>query len=488
MLTALLALALVSPSTLPLPDSLPSCDSLLTGLSNKAEADYAGFKLEYQGARLSAYRASLDRLHRRARSTEGAACYRVLADYTDAFDDPHIFLFQNTYRDTAQIELAIKARRPQRLQISESDLRTRLAGGKTKADPLEGIWTDGTLRVAVVPADSGGRSGLAAVVLTSDTVLWHVGEVRARFFRRAGGGYEGWLAEGNLAERQVRPALYKRHLLRFNAGMWSREFPVPPRDSGLVSLGDPHRSTLTWRGATPVISIPSHDPGTREYLNQIVAANAATLRGAPRLIIDLRGNEGGSSWVTDTLLPVIVGPLRPGAVLPHQDGLILSSPDQIRYVQRQWRNFYSDSLKAAHLAERMAAHPGELVFIEDSADRARSTAPEQPPHSEEAGPRIGVMIDRGTVSASEVTVQELMWYARVTVYGLPTAGALDYQSTSIVPIGDPARRWYFGYPTLTANAKLPAGGMRGKGIAPDVQVDWDKVADPIGYVDNALMH
>ena len=72
------------------------------------------------------------------------------------------------------------------------------------------------------------------------------------------------------------------------------------------------------------------------------------------------------------------------------------------------------------------------------------------------------------------------------MYGEPTAGALDYQSVNIVRLSPPERRWALGYPTIAARATLPAGGMRGKGIQPDVLVDWSKVDDPIGYVDALL--
>ena len=103
------------------------------------------------------------------------------------------------------------------------------------------------------------------------------------------------------------------------------------------------------------------------------------------------------------------------------------------------------------------------------------------------GPRrVGVVIDRGTVSAAEVVVLYAKQSARVTVYGEPTAGAPDYQSTSIVPIAPDERRWYLGYPTVTRNEQQPAGGMRGHGIEPDVRLDLARLRDPIGWVEQDL--
>ena len=72
------------------------------------------------------------------------------------------------------------------------------------------------------------------------------------------------------------------------------------------------------------------------------------------------------------------------------------------------------------------------------------------------------------------------------MFGEPTAGALDYQSANIVSISPRERRWFLGYGTVTRAAELPKGGMRGKGIPPQVRIDLHAVADPVAYVDRAL--
>ena len=472
-----------------LPDSAPSCDSVLTGLAAKTEANYAGFLLEYQGSRRKAYESRLREAHREARTSDGGTCFFVLDRYIKAFNDPHLFVFQNLYRDTLDIQRAAATRRPVTLPYSEDRVRAYLIQNARHLDPLEGIWTDGKLRVGIILIPHDPAPTLDAIVLTSDTVLWQPGEVRASFGRNEHQSYRGRVHERNLASRFVTATIYKRNLLRFDPGMWAREYPIAPADSGLVSTIEPHDATMIWRGQTPVLSIPSHDPDHRARLNALIDSNAAAIRVAPRFIIDLRGNEGGASWVTDSLLPLIAGPLRAHQPARLSDGQILSSPDQIEYVKNRWFNISSDSASIARLLARIEAHPGALVPLQDSIDAAREAAsrPAALPDSAGAsGPRVGILIDGGTVSASEVLVLDAMRYARVTVFGEHTAGALDYQSVSIARIGDSARRWYLGYPTITASPLLPKGGMRGKGIQPDRKVDWRKIADPIGYVDRAL--
>jgi hypothetical protein len=72
------------------------------------------------------------------------------------------------------------------------------------------------------------------------------------------------------------------------------------------------------------------------------------------------------------------------------------------------------------------------------------------------------------------------------VFGEHTAGALDYENVSIVPFLPGEARWYLGYPTIVSRATLPAGGIRGKGIPPDVRLDLAATRDALGVVEKAL--
>src|SRR6185437_5262183 len=92
------------------------------------------------------------------------------------------------------------------------------------------------------------------------------------------------------------------------------------------------------------------------------------------------------------------------------------------------------------LVSRLEAHPGELVPLSDPAS---PPAPADPRDWVIAsGPRaVGVLADRGTVSASEVLVVYALQSPRATVFGEPTAGALDYESASIVSLLPNEHRW-----------------------------------------------
>jgi C-terminal processing protease CtpA/Prc len=161
--------------------------------------------------------------------------------------------------------------------------------------------------------------------------------------------------------------------------------------------------------------------------------------------------------------------------------VMLSSPDQIMYARRAFGADTTAFVKS--LVKRLEEHPGELVSLRDPA------LPPEPPQPDSIidGPwKVAVLTNRSTVSASEVLVLKALQSKRATVIGEPTEGALDYQSTRIVWFSPNERRWGVGYPTITDHATLPIGGIRGKGIQPDIRLDWKTVRDPVATVQRLL--
>ena len=460
--------------------SPPSCRENLDSLQQRLQRNYAGYRLEIKGARRRAYERQVSALRTRADTTRGDDCFFVLKAYTGWFDDPHLFISQRGGLDTA--ESRRRAALVEQTGWTEERARAYLDSRGPALDPLEGIWYEGRLRMAVVRDSATRGREFVAVVLTPDTATWQPGDVRARFTGRRDGSYDATIHYANFATRRLDATIHKRLLLRLSPGIWGKEHPIHPADSGLLHPADAHRPTLQVRGRTVVVSIPSHDPTWARAFDSLITAHAADLRSAERLIVDLRGNEGGSSWMTNPLLPYIASKRKRMTPYGGGEAMMLSSPDQLAYLRRG--GFGPDTSQFVRsLIARMEASPGELVPLED---------PAAPPEAEPAdsvieGPaRVGVLIDGGTVSAAEVLVRDALRSERATLFGENTAGALDYQSTQVVRFHPREIRWALGYPTIAASATLPRGGMRGKGMAPTVRVTWAKIEDPIGWVERRL--
>lgn len=468
-LPALLGIGITAPS------AAPSCRTLLDGMQAKLEANYAGFLLEVKAKpRQVEHDRMLVGVRRRADTATDAACFGVLRDYIAWFNDPHLFVYQSPWLDTAETRRRTES--VPRVTADEAQVRARLARIGPAADPIEGIWHDGAMELAVIPDPAGTTGRFIAVVTVSDTATLPRGAVHAVFTRRRDGGYDTDLRWRSLAITHPPVTIHRGGtLLRLSPGMWGKRYPGPQAERALLDTMDVHRPTFTWRGTTAVISVPSHDGGHRARLGALLDANRARLDAvATTLIIDLRGNEGGGSQTTADLHAYVVGADSLDPTADFGEPVMLSSPDQITYTKRA---FGSDtSAFVRWIVAAMEAAPGTLVPMFDPG-RVRTADGYPPPVF---GPRrVLMLIDGGTVSASEVIVQLALRSDRTTVIGEPTAGALDYQSTSIVRIHPEESRWFLGYPTITAHPRLPEGGMRGKGLAPEIALKWSGVTDPV---------
>ncbi len=460
------------------------CTRDLAALDAKIRADYAGFLLEIRGRRLTAYQQHLAALRGRAAHTAGDSCYFIYRDLVTFFDDPHLFIWQNPAIDStgaARNRAAV-----QRLPLSEVDAHRYFDAHRGALDPIEGIWFDEGLRVAILTPAGATPGHFVAVVLQADTAGWEPGMVRAEFTRTAR-GYDGVLSARNFATRFVAPELYRHVLLRLAPGIWGKAYPVAPADTGLVDGFDPHRAVYAVRDGTPVLAIPSHDPRYQPWLDSLLAAHHDELMRARELVIDLRGNEGGSSGMTNALLPFVVSDRQRPPFFPTRanqpdqgKGMMLSSSDQLRYAVAMVGADSTDPSAQRFLA-RMRANPGRLVQFADTLDPPSRPAP---PAKPSVGPRhVGILVDHGTVSAAETFLVEAMRSTRVTVFGEPTEGALDYETVSIVRFQAGGRLHFgLGYPTITSQPDLPRNGIRGKGIPPQVRLDLRHDADPIGRV------
>jgi hypothetical protein len=460
------------------PDSGPPCRVNLDNMKQKIEADYAGYTLEIKGSRQSEYERVVRHLETRASDTPSSGCFPILNELIHWFNDPHLFVYQSIRLDTS--ESRRRETRVEHRDIDEAAAR-RAIDRSRRRDPIEGIWYDGPTRMAIMRDTSPTSAEFIAVLLTPDTSTWRAGDIRARFVRTAEGHYDATVWSRNFAMRHLDGTIHKRLLLDLAPGTWGKSYPVLPADSGLLDPSDAERPTFMVRDGTVIVSVPSHDPTYKPVLDSLVAANAAALQSAQRLIIDLRGDNGGSSGTTNSLYPYVAShDMRPDPLDFHR-ALMFSSPDQIVYAGVAFGPDTSAFVRG--LLARLRAHPGGFAPVLDPDKPAEPDAPD----SIIMGPaRVGLMIDDGTVSAGEVIVMEAQRSNRVTVYGENTAGALDYESTNTVRITEGERRWYLGYPTITANSDIPRGGMRGKGIAPDVRIDWSRIADPIREVERRL--
>ncbi|HWP43610.1 MAG TPA: hypothetical protein VNO14_10270, partial [Blastocatellia bacterium] len=153
---------------------------------------------------------------------------------------------------------------------------------------------------------------------------------------------------------------------------WGKAYPLKPSQRGMLDPVAPRRPTIRPAGdSTVVVSVPSHSPEYAPVLNRLVEQFRERIFSAENLIVDIRGNEGGSSWMTRSLMPFIVTKSKRPARKAGRP-VVLSSPDNIAYFERM----RAQGWVPARLVERMRANPGKVVPFND-------------PDSSDAKPQIG---------------------------------------------------------------------------------------------------
>lgn len=416
------------------------------------------------------------RLRPLADRTSGDACFGVLREYTSVFSDPHLFVFESTQLDSAEAKR--RAAAAPRVALAEAQAREYCARNSARLNPIDGNWYDAGLRVAVVPEDpSRTDSRFIAVVLSGGTPLWSPGLVRARFAGRPDGAYDVTVHAPSFAIQYLVARIHRRNLLRLLPGIWGKVLPLAPADTGWLDPSDPRRPTVRSGHGALVVSMPSRDPRYRRALDSLISQHGGELWASDRLIVDLRGNEGGASFTSNALRPYVV--TRERRPTPYEDAeeVMLSTPAQIAYARRSFDSDTSAFVRS--LVDRLAQSPGAPVPLRDPA-KAR------PPASADFsidGPRhVSVLVDGGTVRAAEVLVLAALRSLGATAFGEPTAGALDYQRVSIVRVSSGESRWFLGYPTIARSATVPVVPMRGRGIPPEVPLDLAGEPGPIEAV------
>lgn len=434
-----------------------TCEATFDSVVAFTERNYLGYHLEVTPATRAAYRQRTHAARRAATAADRTGCFLAVRGWVEEWEDGHLFLQEPLALDSAETRrrMASVPRRP------VPDVAAMSHTGPHEGAGITGIWYDRGLKVAILPAHGG--TGWEAVVVVADTATWEPGMVRAEFTPRAGGGYDVLMRERNHAERRFTGTMHREVLLRMPPHMWGREVPASGYEAGGLDLHDPRAPTIRKVGSAVVLAMPSHDPRFTAPLRALLAEWHERIIAAQPFVIDLRGNEGGSGATGAPVLAYARADSLKPRIFPKWRPTVIASAEHLAWARSFVREGQAPTPVIGRLIERMAASPGEVVRYIDDAD----LQPEAEWPAAADGPaRVVVLTDRGVVSAGETFVAELLRSPKVTTWGEPTGGVLDYQMTRLVGIGAAPYRMILGYPTIGNHPELPAGGIRHKGLAP----------------------
>jgi hypothetical protein len=218
-----------------------------------------------------------------------------------------------------------------------------------------------------------------------------------------------------------------------------------------------------------LLRIPTFAISLQEPMDVLLKTHWRELISRRTLIVDLRGNGGGTDAVYHGLVPLLY--TQPIQQIGCDYRASVENAEFLRgfaldpRLALEWR----DSLR--EMADRMDTAPG--AFVPGVPDQT-ITMEEVLPQPE----RIGIMIDGKCASAAEEFLLLARQSRKVTLFGTNTSGCLDYSNVRPVPL--PSGRFLLKVP-ISRSRRLPDDPVDRAGIGPDVPIPTSE-DDPVGFV------
>jgi hypothetical protein len=460
------------------------CQAELVWVTEFAAANYSGFETKTAGEEWDAYQELLRELGAEAAlAGTPAECDEVLGRWSGFFMDGHLSVGRGGPAENPAApagppptDAEIRARFatwPAR-DLTEGPARMALDALGDGRSPVEGIWesSDGAYRGIVLrDEEAGGRYAMS--ILRADSVWWLPGQVKAVFDARGDGRYDVRFFMRDHSEQAWSGSIDRDVLVMGPGSTWFREYPGPADDRSRDDWLDSRNLRFAARSVGPgtvVLHLPSFDDPFR--MDSLFDAEADRIRGAERLLIDVRGNGGGSDYNFRALIPLLyTDPIRLVA------NEVLATPANIEANAR----LAADTTLPAGIREQLARQVEDMRRAEGGwypfTDRTHEL-----PEVLERPARVAVLVDGRCASSCEQFLLMARQSRKVTIYGEPSAGILDFGNVRSAAMPGGTLRLF--YPT-TRSKRLPHAPVDGIGIIPDVRVP-EREADPVSWVVDRL--
>lgn len=208
---------------------------------------------------------------------------------------------------------------------------------------------------------------------------------------------------------------------------------------------------------TYLIRFPSSDLTDEEIAGVRAAVAAYLASGCENLVVDLRGNMGGSDNANQPLLELLYDHVGTEDNMAYR-----VSELSIAHV----REFSGNSARGRELIRRMENTPaGEFLAPAKATYTIRFDTVSPLPR------RAALIVDGRVASSGEQLVLEVRASSdRTRIYGRDnTLGCLDYSNCEILYFPRDSTQWMIV--PVTRSCRIPAGrGIDAEGIAPDVRI------------------
>jgi Peptidase family S41 len=422
-----------------------TCAEALERLIQKIEVNYIGYTLTKREIGI-AYEKQIAKYRESVKSEKEESCTQLLQGFLRFFKDEHLFVAEFPAYAGEKLATFKNDLKGKTFQVDK--VNDYLSQNRTQLTTIEGVWTDGSSRFAVIKNENIVWPYQYVGIILSHTETEKIGELKFGI-NLNNGLYEGIYYTNKYAPRYVSIESVKENsMLSISGGiLWGRIAEG-------ATLQDPLKPEIKQvNHETVLLTIPSFLI-EKNVMDAVLKAGSSQLKSARYLIIDIRGNGGGNGIYFDLLKWYAD---RKGEA---ESGLALSSPDNIAYFERfsggKKNNLYGT------VANDMQNMPGKIV-------KGPSYQPISVGTEKTKIDKVVILTDHSNASATEqFVIHSKQVSSKVITIGQNTKGVIDYQSVNMVDLNCGERGIYFGYPTSTRHTKIPLDGYNVTGIKPDV--------------------
>jgi len=451
---------------------------------NKIEKNYPGLKDKITQSNKTYYRIYTDSIRSLAATPENqqqAACVKVIDTWLKFFNDRHLGVYIPNNNAGSIVTLnkdSIRAKfanSPQAVftPVSFSEYLLR---NKKKLKPLEGSWRYelGAYTIGIY-YDKGKYTGF---ILKADSIYWMPGQIKMEIIPSRDS------TQLRLFLRDHSLRLGKINLIGINNGYFEDQQQakwLKLDDQGnLIFKGYyPYSAYVNFKkldSQTNLLTIKSFSDFFRKLIDSVVNANDNVIKSTDNLIIDIRGNGGGSDVSYSPLEKYFfTNPYTSitAEIYCTNDNIqkfreLATNPNYATQEQEKFRERVNGMEQ--HLNQYWSSSP-----VYDNSDTLPVLSKPK---------KIAVIIDSLCGSTTEQFLLDIVLNSKkATIYGVHSAGVLDYSNNYSFTI--PNTNILVQYPTSRSRRIDLGKGIDNKGIQPQVEIDRN-VTDWIKYVQNDL--
>lgn len=428
------------------------CDVALTNLIAKIESDYPGFEAKTNDSIL--YKNFKLNLIQKVKTVEKSSCSNLLEEYLSFFRDKHISLISTTISNTEEVSFI------------DIDLKKFKKEFSNSTNSNEGIWemwpkeNNEIFKIGIKKTDSDTYIGY---IIETSSSLWKPKQIL--FKLNSNGNY---IFRGTEV-KDDKYLISENNILIL--GKMSLTF-VKENTLSILKKTDLENQIRELKGfylkkitsQTLLLSLPDFNYGYVDIIAKMIEENRNLLENSKYLIIDIRGNGGGTESAYSPIMPYIMSN-------PIRDLWIenLVTPEFINLNEK-----YLESIKEeSDSEEEVKKVEKELTLLKNNMGKYVNTEGENIIIKRinvlsKSPDQVVILSDNKVGSSAEDFLIAAKQSKKVKIIGTPSVGVIDYGA--VIKFNFGCLDYQLNMPTYRS-LRLPDYPIDNIGIQPDIYLD-----------------